>query len=348
MYLDYNETLKGQIILIDPFIHNTAKLTKDEFLERVKYVKHLRTSYNSDYISFYITSIDEYNNLMKFHDLVNKGIFDFSYHEVFAVAIQPKLYQWFKSTSITTIQKQIASWMAGAYYFNPDKRHIQKQQVYKPLFEEILNIVDTYYKDYQIPDFVGHSKSLLDNGDNTLFEEQDKCTAKYIQVCKDYCKAEPPEFISSPFDYDRIKEWGVNDYHNFEFVQAYLNENDWDKIVLRGSSHDDMHRVESRDDLWLKWKHVYTTFDQRKNFVYSFYLETNDENEKQSKQRREAISNDVKTKVWQRDNGMCVVCGSKEKLEFDHIIPFSKGGASSFRNLQLLCEPCNRKKHANL
>lgn len=348
MYLDHNEILKGQIVLIDPFIHKRAKLTRDEFLERVRYVKHLRTAYNSNYISFYITSVDEYNNLIKFHDLVNKGIFDFSYHEVFAVAIQPKLYEWFKTTSITTIQKQLVSWMAGFYYFNPDKRDIQKQQVYKPLFEEILNLVETYYKDFPTTNFSVSSQKLFDNNDEIIFNEQDKCKEKYTKTCMEYCKAEPPAFLSSPFEYDNIKEWGVNDYHNFEFVQAYLNENDWERIVVKGNSQDDMHRAESHDDLWLKWKHVYTTFDQRKNFVYSFFFETNDENDKQPKQRRETIPNEVKTKVWQRDNGMCVVCASKEKLEFDHIIPFSKGGSSSYRNLQLLCEPCNRKKHANL
>jgi hypothetical protein len=348
MYLDHNETLKGHIVLIDPFIHNRAKLTKVQFLERVSHVKYLRAAYNSNYISFYITSVDEYNNLIKFHDLVNKGIFDFSYHEVFAVALQPKLYNWFKSTSITTIQKQIASWMAGSYYFNPDKREIQKRQVYKPLFEEILNIADTYYKGFTIPDFPTLSKKLFDNNDETIFNEQDKCREKYLQVFKDYCKTEPPEFLNSPFDYDNLKEWGVNDYHNFEFVQAYLNEDDWERIVVKGNSKDDMHRSESRDDLWQKWQHVYTTFDQRKNFVYSFYFEPNDTNNKQPKQKRETIPQHVKDKVWQRDNGMCVVCSSKEKLEFDHIIPFSKGGSSSYRNLQLLCEPCNRKKHANL
>src|SRR5690606_33146579 len=115
--------------------------------------------------------------------------------------------------------------------------------------------------------------------------------------------------------------------HNFEFVQAYLNDSDWERIVIKGNSEDDMHRTESRDDLWTKWKHVYTTFDQRKNFVYSFYFEPIIEKNRKANQKRETIPQHVKNKVWQRDNGKCVLCESNEKLEFDHIIPVSKGGS---------------------
>jgi hypothetical protein len=344
MFLENNKILKGQIVLIDPYIHKKAKLSSDVFLERVENIRYLRTSINYNYISFFITSIEEYNNLIKFHDLVNKGVFDFENHAVFAVAIQPKLYDWFKTTHISVIQKQIACWMAGSYFFNPEKRRIQKEQVYKPLLEIIYDIVETYYQTFKLPDFNDLRNNLSKKNDETYFDEKEKCIEKYQQVSEIYCGVKQPEFLKSPFDYEMTNEWGVNEYHNFVFVQAYLNENDWNRIILNGNNNDDMHRVESLDDLWLKWKHVYTTFNQRKSFVYSFFFDPLESTNKYVKTKRGKVSNVIRNQVWERDKGKCVECGSNLNLEFDHIIPISMGGASTYRNLQLLCEPCNRKK----
>jgi len=61
-------------------------------------------------------------------------------------------------------------------------------------------------------------------------------------------------------------------------------------------------------------------------------------------QGREPIPESVRFAVWRRDEGKCTKCGSREKLEFDHIIPVSKGGNTSERNIQILCEHCNREK----
>ena len=60
------------------------------------------------------------------------------------------------------------------------------------------------------------------------------------------------------------------------------------------------------------------------------------------------IPKSVKDSVWRRDGGKCTTCGSQELLEFDHIIPFSLGGSNTYRNVQLLCQTCNRKKAARI
>jgi 5-methylcytosine-specific restriction endonuclease McrA len=56
----------------------------------------------------------------------------------------------------------------------------------------------------------------------------------------------------------------------------------------------------------------------------------------------------VKAEVWHRDGGACVDCSATEYLEFDHVIPWSRGGATSVANLQLLCRRCNQVKGARL
>jgi 5-methylcytosine-specific restriction endonuclease McrA len=64
--------------------------------------------------------------------------------------------------------------------------------------------------------------------------------------------------------------------------------------------------------------------------------------------RREAIPERVRHEVWRRDRGACVECGSRARLEFDHVIPVSRGGSNTPRNLELRCEPCNRRKGARI
>jgi hypothetical protein len=63
---------------------------------------------------------------------------------------------------------------------------------------------------------------------------------------------------------------------------------------------------------------------------------------------RQAIPERVRHEVWRRDRGSCVECGSRARLEFDHIIPVSRGGSNTPRNIELRCERCNRRKGARV
>jgi hypothetical protein len=67
-----------------------------------------------------------------------------------------------------------------------------------------------------------------------------------------------------------------------------------------------------------------------------------------SQQRRDSIPAAVRLEVWRRDGGFCTRCGGRERLEYDHIVPASRGGSNTARNIELLCQDCNRKKGAHI
>ncbi len=59
---------------------------------------------------------------------------------------------------------------------------------------------------------------------------------------------------------------------------------------------------------------------------------------------RRYVSNSLRQQILERDRYTCRQCGSRSYLEMDHIIPLSKGGATSYNNLQVLCRGCNSRK----
>ena len=48
--------------------------------------------------------------------------------------------------------------------------------------------------------------------------------------------------------------------------------------------------------------------------------------------------------VFLRDSFECQYCGDPEDLTFDHVIPRSKGGRTTWENVVTACSPCNLRK----
>ena len=48
--------------------------------------------------------------------------------------------------------------------------------------------------------------------------------------------------------------------------------------------------------------------------------------------------------VFLRDGFKCVYCGSPHDLTFDHVVPRSKGGRTTWDNIVAACSPCNLRK----
>jgi hypothetical protein len=59
------------------------------------------------------------------------------------------------------------------------------------------------------------------------------------------------------------------------------------------------------------------------------------------------IPHDIMLKVVRRDGQICQKCHrpvQDDQVEFDHVIPFSRGGPVTAENIRLTCRACNRKK----
>ena len=67
-----------------------------------------------------------------------------------------------------------------------------------------------------------------------------------------------------------------------------------------------------------------------------------------------SASKKLRAQVFDRDQATGQICGANErtkpgvKLVLDHIIPYSKGGETTYDNLQVLCRSCNIKKNNKL
>lgn len=60
---------------------------------------------------------------------------------------------------------------------------------------------------------------------------------------------------------------------------------------------------------------------------------------------RGRVSNRMRFAIYKRDGYRCRKCGcATQDLEIDHIFPISKGGKSTYDNLQTLCHRCNALK----
>jgi hypothetical protein len=121
-----------------------------------------------------------------------------------------------------------------------------------------------------------------------------------------------------------------------------------DTLYIPHDAHDDANWRAVPPEIAVRIKHLVLrqqrAFDRMRREVEAF------ENMEKlgSREPREPIPDSIRLFVWQRDQSRCVKCGQREKLEFDHIIPIVAGGSNTDRNIQLLCESCNRSKGATI
>tara|TARA_Y100001970_G_C14147475_1_gene810689 strand:- start:124 stop:1497 length:1374 start_codon:yes stop_codon:yes gene_type:complete len=195
----------------------------------------------------------------------------------------------------------------------------------------------TYLKDYF--SFYDNGYSLNDSFMKLLDEYQDihryKDELEGHEYFDEIIEYEQRFNINAKYAHERLELKRGKSYHPLD-PDGYDSYNVFPEIYFR---------FEREEEEIEEGKREYISF-----YSDSFYSndEENTSESIEDNRSRKPPPQHVKDKVWNRDGGKCVECGSNENLEFDHIIPHSKGGANTYRNIQLLCEPCNRTKSAKI
>jgi hypothetical protein len=274
-----------KLTLINPFIHQDAKLKKDIFLDRIKNVQYLRTR---DFVSeFLIGDSYQWDFLTSLHEAINKQVFNFNFSDrLFAFKIKKEFYDWFKNNSIQTIQKQIINWTAAVYLSNHDRRDFFENEIYGVVLNEVKNVIKNYYK-------VDINESY-DNSQN-LYEE----------VSLEYINCLPPKFLRNPFlstFLDRVIHfsdyWPIS-VPSIKVEIAYFTQTDWVCIVerdqtkflqmnkgnlerglmkqadvlriLKESESDDLQRAESKREIFDEWLYAYKNYDKLQTHIYKLF-----------------------------------------------------------------------------
>lgn len=138
----------------------------------------------------------------------------------------------------------------------------------------------------------------------------------------------------------------------FDKMQDYIKQTEDSPLIF-------FHQTE----LWIYKRYIYKVdiqysyeqaqwlireaFDRERTY-WERLEQKYDRGQEISQNDRPRVPENVRIEVWRRDGGKCARCGSRENLEYDHIIPLSRGGSNTTRNIELLCEKCNRQKGANI
>lgn len=157
-----------------------------------------------------------------------------------------------------------------------------------------------------------------------------------LSLIKSFLNSEAPYF------FEHIKKF---DDQTMDFIRPTNHGKTRAHLTLERETVEKMQRLKN-----LLYQSGKGSFDQLLNFTFEQTLEKVDRLQQKSKrsfkhgEHSRAISQGLKTAVWQRAKGKCENCGSDFCLEIDHAIPYARGGTNDLWNLRLLCHNCNQRE----
>jgi hypothetical protein len=153
----------------------------------------------------------------------------------------------------------------------------------------------------------------------------------------------------------------IHDEDDFPISEIKASYNHWITAILTGELENEedvfnaIEKILCLEPTRWQWINRYRTEELRciafGHICPVFFTAEPFTETKEGRNTTRKIPRAVMLKVIRRDGQVCAICRKNvfdDEVEFDHIIPFARGGATTPENLRVLCRECNRKKKDSL
>ena len=224
-----------------------------------------------------------------------------------------------------------------------------EKESYENFIEFIKNLEDSELKAFVEPDisFDSQHQQLVESFQESIFSNfgepiGENLLANLFHITRHIAQnnRESPDW----FDFAQRQE------HDLDAVaQRFLRV-----MISDLEKYEKLYQEYNREDRY--WKIIYYSYDlfwSQYNACVAWLLanigsrakpEGNGSTFRSQDAPPREPSDEVKKKVKKRDGHRCLCCGTKHRLQIDHIISKYYGGEHSLDNLQTLCDTCNREK----
>ena len=201
-------------------------------------------------------------------------------------------------------------------------------------------------------------QTFKDTPINTIFTR-----SEIVELVSTKYSRNPTSIIPSDYCYNRLNK-GIN-YENYLHLFEYTEEKNYrylglnypytGKIIHKPKGGYEVVVGELNEGVLIPYENPREIINENKIKVQKSLVDKNTikaqkSDDKTIHKTKRDIPVSLRYQILKRDNFKCCMCGASPAtdqsiiLHIDHIKPWSKGGETTFENLQTLCSKCNLGK----